>query len=191
MTYFRPRKSLERITIRRGVATEDVVVVPYHSRTKPRKGCRSSDKSRQKQRTEGPHASLQWLAVKRGLLWPVKATYMPIFRGIILLLWSMFNGWTRPDPVAVTPDIIGPAAGSTTVIILLPVLIFYGVDYYFFPLVGRHVDWTFIFAYVYSGLFCLIAFTHTFALCEMLAVAAAGSQTQRVLGGDETQESDI
>ncbi|KIK61982.1 hypothetical protein GYMLUDRAFT_198796 [Collybiopsis luxurians FD-317 M1] len=181
------------------------------------------DKRRQRWGTEGPRASLWWLAVKRGLLWLVKASYMAIFLGVVIptlvggvvelyvilpfklhtnqaitvprirvldcwatgLLYMKIamrvtrrqgqnpisrgiqvikrNGWTHPDPIAATRDVIGPVAGGLTVMILLPAAIFFGIDY-FFPLVGRHVDPKFIFAYVYSGLFCLAALTHTFVL---------------------------
>lgn len=42
------------------------------------------DKRRQRWGTEGPRGSLWWLAVKRGLLWTVKASYMALFFGIII-----------------------------------------------------------------------------------------------------------
>ncbi|KAE9399180.1 hypothetical protein BT96DRAFT_965714 [Gymnopus androsaceus JB14] len=42
------------------------------------------DKRRQRWGTEGPRGSLWWLAVKRGLVWFVKASYMAVFLGIII-----------------------------------------------------------------------------------------------------------
>jgi E3 ubiquitin-protein ligase MARCH6 len=189
------------------------------------------DKRRQRWGSEGPRASLWWLAVKRGLLWFVKASYMAIFLGVVIptlvgcvvelyvtlpfklhlsqdigvprirvldcwatgLLYTKIvirvirrqghgqnpisrglqvikrNGWTHPDPITATKDVIGPVAGGLTGMILLPALIFYAI-HFFFPLVGRYVEDKFLFAYVYSGLFCLAGLIHTFSvLREMLA----------------------
>ncbi|KAJ3931188.1 MAG: hypothetical protein NXY57DRAFT_1081369, partial [Lentinula lateritia] len=187
------------------------------------------DKRRQRWGNEGPRASLWWLAVKRGLLWIVKASYMAVFLGIVIptlvggvvelyivlpfklrlspdivvprirvlecwatgILYMKIamrvtrrqaqnpiargvqiikrNGWTHPDPIAATKDVIAPVAGGLTGMIVLPGLVFYVVDY-FFPLVGHHVNNQFLFTYVYSSLFCLAGLTHTFiVLREMLA----------------------
>ncbi|KAJ3809699.1 hypothetical protein F5876DRAFT_43374, partial [Lentinula aff. lateritia] len=187
------------------------------------------DKRRQRWGNEGPRASLWWLAVKRGLLWIVKASYMAVFLGIVIptlvggvvelyivlpfklrlspdivvprirvlecwatgILYMKIvmrvtrrqaqnpiargiqiikrNGWTHPDPIAATKDVIAPVAGGLTGMIVLPGLGFYVVDY-FFPLVGHHVNNQFLFTYVYSSLFCLAGLTHTFIILrEMLA----------------------
>ncbi|KAJ3916024.1 hypothetical protein F5877DRAFT_47423, partial [Lentinula edodes] len=187
------------------------------------------DKRRQRWGNEGPRASLWWLAVKRGLLWIVKASYMAVFLGIVIptlvggvvdlyivlpfklrlspdivvprirvlecwatgILYMKIamrvtrrqaqnpiargiqiikrNGWTHPDPIAATKDVIAPVAGGLTGMIVLPGLVFYVVDY-FFPLVGHHVNNQFLFTYVYSSLFCLAGLTHTFIILrEMLA----------------------
>ncbi|KAF5384572.1 hypothetical protein D9757_007505 [Collybiopsis confluens] len=187
------------------------------------------DKRRQRWGSEGPRASLWWLAVKRGLLWAVKASYMALLLGVVIptlvggvvelyiilpfklnmnqdivvpkirvldcwatgLLYMKIamrvtrrqgqnpisrgiqaikrNGWTHPDPIAATRDVIGPVAGGLMLMILFPAVIFRAVDHYF-PLVGPHVDEKFLFAYVYSGIFCIAGLTHTFILVrEMLA----------------------
>ncbi|KAJ3890861.1 hypothetical protein GG344DRAFT_48592, partial [Lentinula edodes] len=187
------------------------------------------DKRRQRWGNEGPRASLWWLAVKRGLLWIVKASYMAVFLGIVIptlvggvvdlyivlpfklrlspdivvprirvlecwatgILYMKIamrvtrrqaqnpiargiqiikrNGWTHPDPIAATKDVIAPVAGGLTGMIVLPGLVFYVVDY-FLPLVGHHVNNQFLFTYVYSSLFCLAGLTHTFIILrEMLA----------------------
>ncbi|GAW03233.1 ring finger membrane protein [Lentinula edodes] len=90
----------------------------------------------------------------------------PIARGIQII---KRNGWTHPDPIAATKDVIAPVAGGLTGMIVLPGLVFYVVDY-FFPLVGHHVNNQFLFTYVYSSLFCLAGLTHTFIILrEMLA----------------------
>ncbi|KAJ3995467.1 hypothetical protein F5050DRAFT_1767078 [Lentinula boryana] len=187
------------------------------------------DKRRQRWGTEGPRASLWWLALKRGLLWIVKAFYMAFFLGVVIptlvgvvvelyiilplkfrmssdigvprirvlecwatgLLYMKIamratrrqaknpitrgiqtikrNGWTHPDPIAATKDVIAPVAGGLTGMIVLPGLMFCTLDH-FFPLVGDYVSDDFLLTYVYSSLFCLAGLTHTFVILrEMLA----------------------
>ncbi|KAJ3718891.1 hypothetical protein C8R42DRAFT_723411 [Lentinula raphanica] len=187
------------------------------------------DKRRQRWATEGPRASLWWLALKRGLLWALKASYMAFFFGVVIpvlvggvvelyivlpfklrlnvgsgvprirvlecwatgLLYMKIamrvirrqgqnpiargvqaikrNGWTHPDPIVATKDVIAPVTGGLIGMITLPALVFLAVDY-FFPLVGRHVNDKFLFTYVYSSLFCLAGMIHTFIILrEMLA----------------------
>ncbi|KAF9077991.1 hypothetical protein BDP27DRAFT_1310544 [Rhodocollybia butyracea] len=86
------------------------------------------------------------------------------------------NGWTHPDPISATKDVIGPVAGGLTGMILLPPLLVYSANI-FFPFVGRHVDKRFLFTYVYSSLFCLAGFTHTFLILR--AMLASWSQAVR------------
>ncbi|KAJ3801118.1 hypothetical protein GGU11DRAFT_675866 [Lentinula aff. detonsa] len=90
----------------------------------------------------------------------------PITRGIQII---KRNGWTHPDPIAATKDVIAPVAGGLTGMIILPGLVFCAVVQ-LFPLVGDYVSDNFLFTYVYSSLFCLAGLTHTFVILrEMLA----------------------
>ncbi|KAJ3818347.1 hypothetical protein F5880DRAFT_1491547 [Lentinula raphanica] len=185
------------------------------------------DKRRQRWATEGPRASLWWLALKRGLLWALKASYMAFFFGVVIpvlvggvvelyivlpfklrlnvgsgvprirvlecwatgLLYMKIamrvirrqgqnpiargvqaikrNGWTHPDPIVATKDVIAPVTGGLIGMITLPALAFLAVDY-FFPLVVL-TNFSSV-TYVYSSLFCLAGMTHTFIILrEMLA----------------------
>ncbi|KAF8880202.1 hypothetical protein BD779DRAFT_1549951 [Infundibulicybe gibba] len=69
------------------------------------------DKRRQRRSGDGPRADLRVLVIKRGLLWVAKISYMVVFLGIVIpTLISLItnNGWTHPDPVTATKEVLGP-----------------------------------------------------------------------------------
>ncbi|KAJ8095074.1 hypothetical protein PM082_010293 [Marasmius tenuissimus] len=64
------------------------------------------------------------------------------------------NGWTNPDPVAATKDVILPLLGGLVGMILLPGVLFRGVQY-LIPSVA--FDTRFMFTHVYPGIFVVTA----------------------------------
>ncbi|KAF8872840.1 hypothetical protein CPB84DRAFT_1818035 [Gymnopilus junonius] len=77
------------------------------------------------------------------------------------------HGWTRPDPVTATKDVIAPLAGGLLGMILLPSLIFLAVRYVF-PDVAQ--DNRFVFMHVYPTVcICAGAFRSGMATYGMLA----------------------
>ncbi|KAJ7574391.1 hypothetical protein C8J56DRAFT_803140 [Mycena floridula] len=79
----------------------------------------------------------------------------PIFRGIEQIAR---NGWTRPDPIAATKDVIAPLTAGLIAMILLPGLGF-KLATRFLPVLG--LDNRFLFLHVYPTIFAIASFSRS------------------------------
>ncbi|KAF8644973.1 hypothetical protein AX16_008157 [Volvariella volvacea WC 439] len=182
------------------------------------------DKRRQRIGGEGPRSDLRIFAIKRGLLWTAKITYMVVFLGVVIPtlialavdlyillpirfaidpqlsptvrvvdLWALGllyakmtlhvahverqnritlgiqqirnNGWTHPDPVSATKDVIGPMTLGLLTLIFVPGALFRAVQYLLPP---RFVDDKSIFMRVYPGLFILLGLARSAEVAKEL-----------------------
>ncbi|TFY72452.1 hypothetical protein EVG20_g549 [Dentipellis fragilis] len=64
------------------------------------------------------------------------------------------RGWTSPDPIAATAEVIGPVILGLTAMLLLPPVLFYQLQQYF----KLQLDSKFIFMHVYPGIFAVAGF---------------------------------
>ncbi|KAF5353123.1 hypothetical protein D9758_008724 [Tetrapyrgos nigripes] len=71
------------------------------------------------------------------------------------------NGWSNPDPVLATKEVIGPVTIGLTAMILLPGLLFAGLQA-LFPVIREWVADTFIFTHLYPGIFSIACVAHGF-----------------------------
>ncbi|KAF8903526.1 hypothetical protein CPB84DRAFT_1814671 [Gymnopilus junonius] len=149
------------------------------------------DKRRQRRSGDGPRADLHVLVLKRGLLWIAKKSiWIRVVDawalGLLYVKIAMHahhlqppnritrglqrikaHGWTRPDPVTATKDVIAPLAGGLLGMILLPSLIFLAVRYVFLDVAQ---DNRFVFMHVYPTVcICAGAFRSGMATYGMLA----------------------
>ncbi|THU92959.1 hypothetical protein K435DRAFT_967467 [Dendrothele bispora CBS 962.96] len=97
----------------------------------------------------------------------------PLWRGVQHIRQ---NGWTHPNPIQSTKEVIAPLAFGLLGMIFLPGSVFIGLRA-LFPVIGTWVTDTFIFTHIYPGIFCMASLGHIFLMSGDLM--ASWSQSVR------------